>query len=155
MPPIPASAKRNYKGAAGTGPDSEERQGLLYDAEAAKHEPKSSHRAKGDSLSSSEYDSDLEGEGSERKGWSRRKIVCTATGLIVLLVAGSLTNWVSRTLTRSWMDEAAASGGYVEGKKGETSSFGVKQHFAGGSLRSNGTHDFKRTVLIVSIDGLR
>ena|ERR1700731_4739985 len=28
-------------------------------------------------------------------------------------------------------------------------------YFNGDTLRSNGTHDFKRTVLIVSIDGLR
>lgn len=28
-------------------------------------------------------------------------------------------------------------------------------HFNGQSFRSNGTHDFKRTVLLVSIDGLR
>jgi hypothetical protein len=28
-------------------------------------------------------------------------------------------------------------------------------HFQGQALRSNGTHNFKRTVLIVSIDGLR
>ena len=28
-------------------------------------------------------------------------------------------------------------------------------HFNGDILRSNGTHDFKRTVLLVSIDGLR
>ena len=28
-------------------------------------------------------------------------------------------------------------------------------HFNGETLRSNGTHDFKRTVLLVSIDGLR
>jgi hypothetical protein len=28
-------------------------------------------------------------------------------------------------------------------------------HFNGDTLRSNGTHEFKRTVLIVSIDGLR
>jgi len=28
-------------------------------------------------------------------------------------------------------------------------------HFNGDTLRSNGTHDFKRTVLLVSIDGLR
>ena len=28
-------------------------------------------------------------------------------------------------------------------------------HFDGETIRSNGTHDFKRTVLIVSIDGLR
>ncbi|KAI0270021.1 Phosphodiest-domain-containing protein [Gloeopeniophorella convolvens] len=28
-------------------------------------------------------------------------------------------------------------------------------HFDGDTLRSNGTHDFKRTVLLVSIDGLR
>ena len=28
-------------------------------------------------------------------------------------------------------------------------------HFNGDTLRSNGTHDFKRTVMLVSIDGLR
>jgi hypothetical protein len=28
-------------------------------------------------------------------------------------------------------------------------------HFNGDTLRSNGTHDFKRTVILVSIDGLR
>ena len=28
-------------------------------------------------------------------------------------------------------------------------------HFNGDTIRSNGTHDFKRTVLLVSIDGLR
>jgi hypothetical protein len=28
-------------------------------------------------------------------------------------------------------------------------------HFNGDTLRSNGTHNFKRTVLLVSIDGLR
>ena len=28
-------------------------------------------------------------------------------------------------------------------------------HFNGDTLRSNGTHDFKRTVVLVSIDGLR
>ncbi|SRR5712691_856409 len=28
-------------------------------------------------------------------------------------------------------------------------------HFSGDTLRSNGTHEFKRTVLLVSIDGLR
>lgn len=29
------------------------------------------------------------------------------------------------------------------------------RHFSGSETRSNGTHDFKRTVLMVSIDGLR
>lgn len=28
-------------------------------------------------------------------------------------------------------------------------------HFSGDAIRSNGTHEFKRTVLLVSIDGLR
>jgi len=46
----------------------------------------------------------------------------------------------------SWLDERPPS---VE------EAVGVKQHFTGGTLRSNGTHEFKRTVLIVSIDGLR
>lgn len=31
----------------------------------------------------------------------------------------------------------------------------TRLHFNGDTLRSNGTHDFKRTVILVSIDGLR
>ena len=31
----------------------------------------------------------------------------------------------------------------------------ITLHFNGDTLRSNGTHDFKRTVILVSIDGLR
>ena len=155
MPPISKSKPpRNTRRGVAPGPEAEERQGLLYDAEAAKYKSKSGHKGKGDSLSSSEYDSDFEAEGDERRGWSRRKIVCTAAGLIVLLIAGVLTNSVSRALKGSWTDEVPSSGGHVNsGPSGST--FGVKQHFTGGELRSNGTHDFKRTVLIVSIDGLR
>jgi hypothetical protein len=32
---------------------------------------------------------------------------------------------------------------------------GMVKGFSGDVLRSNGTHDFKRTVVLVSIDGLR
>lgn len=41
------------------------------------------------------------------------------------------------------------------GGSGATSGSHPNSHFVGSELRSNGTHDFKRTVLIVSIDGLR
>lgn len=38
-----------------------------------------------------------------------------------------------------------------------SSRYGLHRNaqFVGAELRSNGTHDFKRTVLMVSIDGLR
>ena len=51
---------------------------------------------------------------------------------------------------------AALAPRYLSGCRG-TSAAGVHPNskFVGSELRSNGTHDFKRTVLIVSIDGLR
>jgi hypothetical protein len=154
MPPIPKPRpKPNSRRGISPSHAAEERQGLLYDAEAAKYKSKSGHKGKGDSLSSSEYGSDFEGD-DERRGWSRRKIVCTAAGLIALLIAGALTNSVSRALKGSWVDDVPSSGSHVNGGA-SGSNVGVKQHFSGGVLRSNGTHDFKRTVLIVSIDGLR
>ena len=68
-------------------------------------------------------------------GWSRGKIVKAAVSLIVLLVLGAF----ARVLL--------------------VSPRPVQDHpnllFNGDALRSNGTHDFKRTVLVVSIDGLR
>ncbi|KAK1228074.1 hypothetical protein PQX77_008899 [Marasmius sp. AFHP31] len=68
-------------------------------------------------------------------GWSRGKIVKAAIFLIVLLVLGAF----ARVLL--------------------VSPLPTQDHpnllFNGDTLRSNGTHDFKRTVLVVSIDGLR
>jgi len=67
--------------------------------------------------------------------WSRKRIIATAVLFITLLISGAFVRrliWgpVSRPSHSLWFS-------------GE------------GELRSNGTHDFKRTVLIVSIDGLR
>lgn len=66
------------------------------------------------------------------KSWSRRKIVTTAFVLIGLLVTGTF----ARTLLWSKHDRKTES-------------------FYGQTLRSNGTEGFQRTVIIVSIDGLR
>ncbi len=66
--------------------------------------------------------------------WPRSKIVKTASAFIILLVLGAF----ARALLRSG-----------------PSSLHPNLSFHGDYLRSNGTHDFKRTVLIVSIDGLR
>lgn len=64
--------------------------------------------------------------------WSPKKLLCTAIALIVLLVCGAF----ARILLMG----------------------PPKYHhllFHGDDIRSNGTHEFKRTVLMVSIDGLR
>lgn len=65
--------------------------------------------------------------------WSRRKIVVTAAVLIGLLITGAITRSLLVSPPFSHPNLA----------------------FHRGSLRSNGTHDFRRTVLMVSIDGLR
>ena len=72
---------------------------------------------------------------SEQPPWSRKRIIGSATFFITLLISGAFLRGVifipaSRPSHSLW-------------SSGE------------GELRSNGTHDFKRTVLIVSIDGLR
>lgn len=71
----------------------------------------------------------------EQPPWSRKRIIGTAAFFITLLISGAFVRrlvWgpVSRPSHSLWFS-------------------------GGGELRSNGTHDFKRTVLIVSIDGLR
>jgi len=66
------------------------------------------------------------------KAWSNWKIVVTASVLICLLITSAVA--------------------------GTVLIFSFSQphlHFHGNALRSNGTHDFRRTVLMVSIDGLR
>ncbi|KAJ3747507.1 Phosphodiest-domain-containing protein [Lentinula detonsa] len=89
---------------------------------------------------SDEYDSfddpfgkDLKTEPDDEAGWSRSKIVKTATGFILLLIFGAF----ARVLLRS----------------PRQTHFNLS--FNGDYIRSNGTHDFRRTALIVSIDGLR
>ena len=69
----------------------------------------------------------------DKDGWSSRKIILTALVLIILLITGAFTLM-----------------GLVCGFPGR-----MRQHAASSTLRSNGTHEFKPTVLIVSIDGLR
>jgi hypothetical protein len=67
----------------------------------------------------------------DKDGWSTRRISLTALVLIILLITGAFT--------------LLLLGG----------SPGRKRQPAASILRSNGTHEFKPTVLIVSIDGLR
>ncbi|KAA1469665.1 Phosphodiest-domain-containing protein [Dentipellis sp. KUC8613] len=50
---------------------------------------------------------------------------------------------------------AAVYGTYLYDTRNDARERAKAMHFEGATLRSNGTHDFKRTVLIVSIDGLR
>jgi hypothetical protein len=64
--------------------------------------------------------------------WSAQKIAATAAILICILLSGA----VARTLLLPLPTHPNLL-------------------FHGGALRSNGTHDFRRTVLLVSIDGLR
>jgi hypothetical protein len=68
----------------------------------------------------------------DKDGWSSRKITLTALALIILLITGAFTLMV------------------LCGPPGRK-----RQSAASAILRSNGTHEFKPTVLIVSIDGLR
>lgn len=81
----------------------------------------------------------VHGSKEDEKPWSRRRITACAVVLILILLGAAL----APPLTN------------LGGRKGT----GAQQHpnskFVGSELRSNGTHDFKRTVLIVSIDGLR
>ena len=67
----------------------------------------------------------------KQHGWSSGNIALIALVLVVLLITGAFTFM-------------ALCG-----------SPGQKQQAASSILRSNGTHEFKPTVLIVSIDGLR
>ena len=68
----------------------------------------------------------------DKDGWSSRRITLSALVLIILLITGTFTLLV------------------LGGFSGRERQFAVSSIF-----RSNGTHEFKPTVLIVSIDGLR
>jgi hypothetical protein len=68
----------------------------------------------------------------DKDGWSSGRITLTALVLIILLITGAFTVLVlGGTLCRKRLPAVSSI------------------------LRSNGTHDFKPTVLMVSIDGLR
>lgn len=64
-----------------------------------------------------------------RKAWSTRKVAVAGASFILLLVGGAFARILLLKPTHS--------------------------DLTGEVIRSNGTHDFKRTVLMVSIDGLR
>lgn len=63
----------------------------------------------------------------------KKGIAVTAIGLIALLACAAIVRPLSRTLCASYPPTGSSDS----------------------ELLSNGTHDFKRTVLMVSIDGLR
>ena len=83
------------------------------------------------STTDDDYDDGPE-DHSDTKPWKRKKIVFTAFIFIALLITGVIARALLRTRRPS-----------------------PRHPFTGTVLRSNGTHEFKRTVLIVSIDGLR
>ncbi|KAL0960766.1 hypothetical protein HGRIS_005788 [Hohenbuehelia grisea] len=83
----------------------------------------------GDHLDKEEYDDDS----AIPEPQSRRRVVLIALGFIFLLLSALFVR------------------AFFPGKP----SRHTNHEFGGHQLRSNGTHDFKRTVLVVSIDGLR
>lgn len=79
------------------------------------------------------FDKELTTQPSDEDGWPRSKMVKTASGFILLLTLGVFARALLRSPLHVHPDLS----------------------FSGDYIRSNGTHDFRRTVLIVSIDGLR
>ncbi|KAJ7274265.1 alkaline-phosphatase-like protein [Mycena rebaudengoi] len=74
-------------------------------------------------------------ESDSAREWSRKKIIWAAVGLIALMITG--------VFARVFLLNPPIAQTHPN------------LLFHGDGVRSNGTHDFKRTVLIVSIDGLR
>ena len=68
--------------------------------------------------------------------WSRKRMAAVALLLVIFILGASLSRPFLGLGFRKSKDHP-------------------NQKFVGSELRSNGTHDFKRTVLMVSIDGLR
>jgi len=68
--------------------------------------------------------------------WPTKNILITALAFIVLLILGTFTRTMLCPMPGRW---------------GQSKS----THSGSNLLLSNGTHDFKQSVLIVSIDGLR
>ncbi|TDL22192.1 Phosphodiest-domain-containing protein [Rickenella mellea] len=75
-------------------------------------------------------------EDAHDRPWSPKRMACVGLGLVLLILGASLAP------------------PYL-GLGSSNKSPHRNSLFNGAELRSNGTHDFKRTVLIVSIDGLR
>ena len=69
---------------------------------------------------------------SPQRSWSANQLACTAITCILLLVGGTFAHTFLLNVPTSQFASLNAN-----------------------DVFSNGTHDFKRTVLIVSIDGLR
>nr|GAT49279.1 type I phosphodiesterase nucleotide pyrophosphatase [Mycena chlorophos] len=111
-------------------PDKEERKGLLSNTEDAFNPVNDDWKA------DPEFDDD---DSESQSGSSRKRIVFAAVALILLI----LTGVTARTFLLSSRKNHPPDGTHPN------------LLFNGAGLRSNGTHDFKRTVLIVSIDGLR
>ncbi|CAK5284008.1 unnamed protein product [Mycena citricolor] len=108
----------------------EERKGLLSDPD--------------DTLADKQWslhspDADPSETDSISRPWSRKRILCAAISLIVLLATGAFA--------RSFLLSPPQGSPRIPAHPNLA--------FHGDELRSNGTHDFRRTVLIVSIDGLR
>ncbi|KAJ6530390.1 alkaline-phosphatase-like protein [Mycena vulgaris] len=97
------------------------------------HEERKGLLSGSDEGPSDTWKAELEAEPDVQRGWSQNRIIGTAVGLIVLLITGAF----ARTLLLS------------------PPTTHPNLLFHGEGVRSNGTHDFRRTVLIVSIDGLR
>ncbi|KIJ54235.1 hypothetical protein M422DRAFT_153652 [Sphaerobolus stellatus SS14] len=76
-------------------------------------------------------------------GWSRRRLIIASSGIIALLLCATLLPPYLGYDRNSNAGESKAS--FTEGSNSAQSLL----------LTSNGTHDFKPTVLMVSIDGLR
>ena len=109
-----------------------ELQGLLSGVRAPNKEQRARKEKKGLALYSWLEDDDNEGQ------WSRRRLAGVAALLILLLLGAALLNPLLAPKARSSRTHPHPN-----------------SQFTGKELRSNGTHDFKRTVLLFSIDGLR
>lgn len=73
----------------------------------------------------------------DEKTWSRGRVKTAAVVLIFILLG------------------AALAPPFINSRKCAASKSHPNSKFVGSELRSNGTHDFKRTVILISIDGLR
>jgi hypothetical protein len=83
-------------------------------------------------LLSSDHTSEYQEPEIKTGACSRKKIAITAIALLGFLLTGTLGLWVNADPQDDFEAKSATT-----------------------ELLSNGTHEFKRTVLIVSIDGLR
>ena len=106
-------------------PTPEERKGLLSNFDIEDHDNGESPR----------YEDEEHAKPRERTPLRKRRILWIAGGLIALTLGASFLVPLSRTLC---------------GGMGA-----ISRPTDPSKLFSNGTHEFKRTVLIVSIDGLR